>query len=192
MRPNWPIANIASPPRRPPPFARSPRRIAAVGASTSTSREAARASTNLGEVGRPQRRRREDGPVGATPQLGSTGYITDRTGQILQHEEYLPSGEGWIEELKNSSASNRLPWQFNAKELDETGLYYYGARYYNPRAGVWMSPDPAFGGGVESPQHLALYTYAGNNPVNVTDPTGLVDVPINRIRSVRPVRDKGA
>ena len=43
-----------------------------------------------------------------------------------------------------------------------------------------MSPDPAFGGGVESPQYLALYTYAGNNPVNVTDPTGLVDVPINQ------------
>ena len=56
--------------------------------------------------------------------------------------EYLPSGETWFEELKNASALNRLPWKFNGKELDETGLYYYGARYYNPRAGVWMSPDP--------------------------------------------------
>ena len=55
-------------------------------------------------------------------QLGSTGYITDRTGQILEHEEYLPSGESWIEELKNGSANNRLPWQFNAKELDENGV----------------------------------------------------------------------
>jgi len=39
-------------------------------------------------------------------QLGSTGYVTDRTGQILQHEEYLPSGEAWFEELKNGSATN--------------------------------------------------------------------------------------
>ena len=106
-------------------------------------------------------------------QLGSTGYITDRTGQILEHEEYLPSGESWFEELKNGSANSRLPWQFNGKELDETGLYYYGARYYNPRAGVWMSPDPAFDGAFGTPMGLARYTYAHNNPVRFTDPMGL-------------------
>ncbi len=106
-------------------------------------------------------------------QLGSTGYITDRTGLILEHEEYLPGGESWFEELKNSSANNRLPWQFSGKELDETGLYYYGARYYNPRNGVWMSPDPAFDGTFGSPMGLARYTYARNNPVRFTDPMGL-------------------
>ncbi|MEO8903866.1 MAG: RHS repeat-associated core domain-containing protein, partial [Polyangiaceae bacterium] len=112
-------------------------------------------------------------------QLGSTGYITDRTGQILEHEEYLPSGESWFEELKNSSANNRLPWQFNGKELDETGLYYYGARYYNPRAGVWMSPDPILDQymrgvrGASEPRNLGLYTYSWNNPVNVRDPNGM-------------------
>jgi len=111
--------------------------------------------------------------VWGSPQLGSTGYVTDRTGQILQHEEYLPSGEAWFEELKNGSATNRVPWQFNAKELDETGLYYYGARYYNPRNGVWMSPDPAFDGAFGTPMSLARYTYGHNNPVRFTDPTGL-------------------
>jgi len=120
-------------------------------------------------------------------QLGSTGYITDRTGQILEHEEYLPSGESWFEELKNSSANNRLPWQFNGKELDETGLYYYGARYYNPRAGVWMSPDPILAGHFSSstspadsqaaeprisPAGLEVFTYVNNNPINAVDPDG--------------------
>jgi len=92
----------------------------------------------------------------------------------------MASGESWIEELKNGSANNRLPWQFNAKELDETGLYYYGARYYNPRAGVWMSPDPILAqymqgepvAGVFNPSNLAAYTYAWNNPVKVKDGDG--------------------
>jgi RHS repeat-associated protein len=109
------------------------------------------------------------------PSVGEHGYITDRTGEILEHEEYLPSGESWIEELKNGSASTRLPWQFNAKELDETGLYYYGARYYNPRNGVWMSPDPILAqyvrgevnGGVFRPTNLGLFGYAWNNPVRL-------------------------
>jgi RHS repeat-associated protein len=68
----------------------------------------------------------------------------------------------------------------NGKELDETGLYYYGARYYNPRAGVWMSPDPvlssymggAINGGVLNPINLGLYSYAWNNPVILRDPNG--------------------
>ena len=93
----------------------------------------------------------------------------------------MPSGETWIEELKNGSAFSRLPWQFNGKELDETGLYYYGARYYNPRNGVWMSPDPILAqyvhgevnDGVFQPQNLGLYAYTWNNPVRLIDPNGL-------------------
>jgi RHS repeat-associated protein len=93
----------------------------------------------------------------------------------------LPSGESWFEELKNGSANNRLPWQFNAKELDETGLYYYGARYYNPRNGVWMSPDPILAqyvngevnGGAFRPANMGLFTYAWNNPVRLIDLDGL-------------------
>jgi len=67
-------------------------------------------------------------------------YVTDLNGKLYEHLEYFPFGEGWIEENTNQQ---RTPYLFTAKELDEeTGLYYYGARYYDPRTSVWQSPDP--------------------------------------------------
>jgi RHS repeat-associated protein len=72
--------------------------------------------------------------------LGSTGYVTDANGDLYQHIEYFPFGETWVEEASNTQ---RTPYLFTAKELDEeTGLYYYGARYYDPRTSVWQSTDP--------------------------------------------------
>jgi RHS repeat-associated protein len=54
--------------------------------------------------------------------------------------EYFPFGETWVEEHSNRQ---RTPYLFTGKELDEdTGLYYYGARYYDPLTSVWQSPDP--------------------------------------------------
>ena len=88
------------------------------------------------------------------------------------------------------------PWRNNTgKELDsETGLYYYGARYLDPRVSRWLSGDPALGeyvpqapaseearkrngnlpgmGGVFNYVNLHVYHYAGNNPVKYTDPDG--------------------
>ncbi|MFY1048249.1 TIGR02594 family protein, partial [Chryseobacterium sp. GP-SGM7] len=62
------------------------------------------------------------------------------------------------------------PYKFNAKELDsETGLYYYGARYYNPRISVWYGVDPL----AEQMSNWSPYVYAFQNPVNFTDPTGM-------------------
>jgi RHS repeat-associated protein len=109
--------------------------------------------------------------------LSSSGYVTDDKAQIFQHEEYFPSGEVWVEEDSNKE---RTPYLFNSKELDETGLYYFEARYYDPRAGVWESPDPMLDRymhgqpsfGVYEPRNLGLYTYAWNNPVALRDPTG--------------------
>ena len=65
--------------------------------------------------------------------------------------------------------------------IQATGLYYYGARYYDPRTSVWQSPDPILGdylnggpnGGVMNPANLGLYGYTFNNPVNLVDPDGL-------------------
>jgi len=72
--------------------------------------------------------------------LGSTSLITDLDGNVAQHVEYIPYGDVFIEE--RNSAWN-TPYKFNAKELDEeTGLYYYGARYYDPRTSVWLGADP--------------------------------------------------
>ncbi len=72
--------------------------------------------------------------------LGSTSLITNVDGEIVQHIEYVPFGEVFIEERNNKW---NTPFLFNAKEVDEeTGLYYYGARYYDPRTSVWISADP--------------------------------------------------
>lgn len=76
--------------------------------------------------------------------LGSTGYVTDTNGKIYQHIEYFPFGETWVEQASNTQ---RTPYLFSAKELDEeTGLYYFGARYFDPRASVWQSADAAIVG----------------------------------------------
>jgi len=60
-------------------------------------------------------------------------------------------------------------YKFNAKELDsETELYYYGARYYNPRLSVWYGVDPL----AEKMPNWSPYTYTFDNPVNFVDPDG--------------------
>ncbi|WP_438006555.1 RHS repeat-associated core domain-containing protein [Sorangium sp. So ce321] len=116
-------------------------------------------------------------------QLGSTQYVTDQDQQLSQHVEYLPSGELWADQT-DSRFQNRQPYLFTGKELDlSTGLYYHGARSYEPRLGVWLSPDPildqytrgAPNGGVYDPIHLGLYTYTRNNPLRFVDPTGLAE-----------------
>ncbi|MFB7516554.1 SpvB/TcaC N-terminal domain-containing protein [Streptomyces sp. NPDC056144] len=110
--------------------------------------------------------------------IGSSGYVTDKQGKVTEHLEYFPYGETWVEERTGGTDT---PYQFTGKELDaETGLYYYGARYYNPRTQLWASPDPvlpdyldgAMAGGITEPRNLAAYTYAHNNPVILMDPTG--------------------
>ena len=118
--------------------------------------------------------------------LGSTAYITDSRGQLTEHLEYFPFGETWVQE----GGSKKTPYLYTGKELDqETGLYYYGARYYDPRVSVWASPDPILEkylptgdpekdknlpgmGGVFNTGNLGLYTYTHHNPVRYVDPDG--------------------
>lgn len=81
------------------------------------------------------------------------------------------------------------PYRFNAKELDsETGLYYYGARYYNPRISIWYGVDPLavynpvmenefygdgqHNGGVYKLGNLNPYIYCYQNPIVFVDPNG--------------------
>ena len=72
--------------------------------------------------------------------LGSSSYITNLDGEVVQHIEYVPFGEVFVEE---HSSSEDLPYKFNGKQFDEeTGLYYYGARYMNPVASIWYGVDP--------------------------------------------------
>jgi RHS repeat-associated protein len=109
----------------------------------------------------------------------NTSYVTGGDGSILQHDEYFPSGEVWFQEQKNNDARNTQPYLFNAKELDETGLYAFGGRYYNPKFSTWTSADPILGSYMQrgptgaSPRNLGLYSYSWNNPVTLRDPDGL-------------------
>jgi RHS repeat-associated protein len=125
--------------------------------------------------------------------LGSAQLVTDYHGAEYERIEYTPHGELWVE--KTSESLDKIPFRFTGKELDEeTGLYYCGARYLDPKTGMWISADPALGeylprspesgearernrnlpgmGGVYNPANLHLYHYALNNPVRYTDPDG--------------------
>ncbi|PXV63754.1 RHS repeat-associated protein [Dysgonomonas alginatilytica] len=98
--------------------------------------------------------------------LGSSSLITNLDGEIVQHIEYVPFGEVFIEERNNKW---NTPFLFNAKELDEeTGLYYYGARYYDPRTSIWISTDPL----QEKYPNISSYAYCALNPVKYIDPDG--------------------
>ena len=98
--------------------------------------------------------------------LGSSSYITNLDGEVSQHIEYVPFGEVFIEERNNTW---NTPYLFNAKEFDEeTGMYYYGARYYEPRLSLWMSCDPK----QEYYPNLSVYCFTANNPILIEDVEG--------------------
>ena len=100
--------------------------------------------------------------------------------------EYFAFGETFVEEHKNSINS---PFKFNGKELDEeSGLYYYGARYYDPRLSIWASVDPLanfnpfmdsehyingdHNGGVFNHFNHNSYSYCYQSPIIYIDPNG--------------------
>ena len=121
--------------------------------------------------------------------LGSASLVSDYKGDEYQRIEYTPYGETWVEKTSNTSLEF-LPYKFTAKELDkETGLYYYGARYLDPKYSRWISTDPALGeyipcagkdvsrlpsGGLFNTAAFNLFNYANNNPVKYVDPDGKV------------------
>ena len=98
--------------------------------------------------------------------LGSTSYITDDKANITQYDSYLPYGELLVDE---HSSSEDLPYKFNGKEMDEeTGLYYYGARYMDPKISMWLGVDPM----IEKYPEISPYIYCHNNPIVLIDPDG--------------------
>ncbi len=98
--------------------------------------------------------------------LGSTSYITDAKANVAQFDAYLPYGELLVDE---HSSSEEMPYKFNGKEFDEeTGLYYYGARYMNPRTSLWYGVDPL----AERYPSVGGYVYCAGNPVKLLDSDG--------------------
>src|SRR5690554_4587886 len=129
-----------------------------------------------------------------TDHLGSTILVTDEAGATVWSTEYTPFGSLTFEEGKLKKAV-----KFTGKDLDEdTGLYYFNARWYDQSIGRFISEDPIKDG-------LNWYTYAANNPLRFVDPTGLTtenneDNELNRVldeiverydQMIQTARDKG-
>jgi len=119
-----------------------------------------------------------------TYHLGTGTLITDATGEAYQFFMNLPFGETMIEQggydydnpyKFNDYGSKKIKYLFTKRiqrscELDqETGLYYYGARYYDPKISMWSSVDPL----AEKYPSFNPYNYVLNNPVMLVDPTGM-------------------
>ena len=93
-------------------------------------------------------------------------WITDGSGNAIQHLHYLPFGEDWVDQR---NASWNAPYTFSGKEKDvETGYSYFGARYYDSGLSIWLSVDPMS----DKYPNLTPYAYCANNPVILVDPDG--------------------
>jgi len=114
--------------------------------------------------------------------LGTPRIVIDLSGSLnsTKRYDYLPFGE----ELTSlhgvrdttpgyaAAAADRIRQKFTIKERDiETGLDYFGARYYSSILGRFTGPDSVVGSS-DNPQSLNLYSYVNNNPLRSIDPTG--------------------
>ena len=86
--------------------------------------------------------------------------------EVLEENNYYPFGL-----LHNYTATtqNAYQYKYNGKELQETGMYDYGARFYMPDLGRWSVVDPL----AETSRRWSTYTYAYNNPIRFIDPDGM-------------------
>ncbi len=102
-----------------------------------------------------------------TDHLGSSSWITDASGAVNQHLQYLPYGEDYIYQRNSSWA---VPYTFSGKEKDsETGYSYFGARYYSSDLSVWLSVDPL----ADKYPSTSSYMYVGGHPTKLIDPNGM-------------------
>ena len=99
--------------------------------------------------------------------LGSASWITDASGAAVQHLQYLPFGERFVDQ-RTSGYSERFT--FTGKERDEeTGYGYFGARYMDHELmTMWLSVDPM----ADKYPSISPYAYCAWNPVKLVDPDG--------------------
>ena len=99
--------------------------------------------------------------------LGSSNVISDIDGKKEQRLEYYPYGKTYV-----SDGDKTTNYKYTGKEEDSsTGLYFYGARYYDSEIGRFIQPDTIVPSPY-NPQDLNRYSYCNNNPINYIDPTG--------------------
>ena len=101
--------------------------------------------------------------------LGSACLELDELGQIISYEEYHPFGTSSYRSGRSETEVSLKRYKYNGKERDEeTGLYYYGMRYYAAWICRFVSVDPLQ---FEYPE-LTPYQYAGNKPITFIDLDG--------------------
>lgn len=101
--------------------------------------------------------------------LGSVRKVTNQNGEVVSSIDYLPFGGKFSKEGEGN-------YEYTGKEFDDSGLNYYGARYYDSNLGRFITSDPARDG-------INWYSYVGNNPMNRIDPTGLEKVDVNEVKT---------
>ncbi|MCK4260984.1 MAG: RHS repeat-associated core domain-containing protein, partial [Halanaerobiales bacterium] len=105
--------------------------------------------------------------------LGSTRLITDKDGFVIWEQDYMPFGE----DLYKPGTSvfeyeEEIEYKFTGqRHVKGIGLYYYGARYYDPEIGRFISED-TYCGELDKMQSQNIYIYTINNPLKYIDPTG--------------------
>lgn len=100
-----------------------------------------------------------------------TCLVDTETAEIVESYQYSAFGEEQIYNAKNEQvplSPSANPWRFSSKyREDETQLIFFGKRFYDPKNGRWLTPDPLR---ADSPN---FYTYVNNNPLNHVDLYGL-------------------
>jgi len=95
--------------------------------------------------------------------LGSSSVLTDASGSLSDESQYYPYGETFSE-----TDGTATQYKYTGQEKDdEIELYYYGARYYDPKLASFLSTDPVF-----NPLRPSPYAYVYNNPMKMIDPDG--------------------
>ena len=104
-------------------------------------------------------------------------YVKNSAGdlQIMDRNDYYPFGMSFLKPFGQVSLYDPMTipynYKYNGKELQETGMYDYGARFYMPDIGRWGVIDPL----ADVRPDMSPFRYSFNNPVNATDPTGLLE-----------------
>jgi len=107
--------------------------------------------------------------------LGNVNQITDSSGAVVQTYDYDAFGN-----IVTQTGSLTNAYRYKTKEYSpETGLIFFGARYYNPLIGRFITKDPL--GMIDGPN---VYVYCGNDPVNRIDPTGKLFGPPGAIQGL--------